>query len=291
MTRRRFRSSTVPCVNRKRCRYSIGPREHLFNRQGAWNDHAQFLSLPVATENITSLDDARGPVEEYLNALDKIAARKLPATVSLKLTQFGLDLSDEACVANVQRLVAKAKETGSRVEIDMESSIYTAKTLAIATHLAAQQGGPIRVVIQAYLYRSEGDIAHMNQCGIPVRLCKGAYNEPAQIAYPKKSDVDLNYLKLMMQLLDHGAYPAIATHDKKMIDATIRHATEQGITPDRFEFQMLYGIRRDLQKQIVAKGYRLRLYVPYGGAWYPYFMRRIAERPANLWFVISSLWR
>ncbi len=249
-----------------------------------------FAALDHLGENITSLEQAQGPVQEYLNALEKIAARKLPATVSLKLTQLGLDLSDDACIQNLRKLASKANETESRVEIDMESSIYTAKTLDIATRLAAEFGH-IRVVIQAYLYRSEADIAQMNQHGIPVRLCKGAYNEPAEVAYPKKGDVDANYIKLMRQLLDHGAYPAIATHDEKMIDATVRYATEQGIAPDRFEFQMLYGIRRDLQKRVVAQGYRLRLYVPYGTAWYPYFMRRIAERPANLWFVMNSLLR
>jgi proline dehydrogenase len=248
------------------------------------------VALDHLGENVTSLEDAQGPVQEYLNALDEIAARKLPATVSLKLTQFGLDLSDEACIQNIRQLAAKAQATGSRVEIDMESSIYTAKTLRIAALLAAEFGH-IRVVIQAYLYRSDADIARMNQLRIPVRLCKGAYNEPAEIAYPKKSDVDLNYIKLMQQLLRHGAYPAIATHDEKMVDATISHATEQGIAPDHFEFQMLYGIRRDLQKRVVAQGYRLRVYVPYGDAWYPYFMRRIGERPANLWFVVNSLWR
>lgn len=249
-----------------------------------------FAALDHLGENITSLEQADGPVQEYLTALDQIAARGLLASVSLKLTQFGLDLSDEACIGNVRKLLAKAKDTGGRVEIDMEASPYTAKTIAIATQLA-EEFGHLRCVIQAYLYRSEADILHMNQHQIPVRLCKGAYNEPPEIAMPQKSDVDLSYVKLMKLLLDHGNYPAIATHDPRMIDTAISYAKEQGIAPERFEFQMLYGIRRDLQQQVAAQGYRLRLYVPYGTAWYPYFMRRIAERPANLWFVVKGLLR
>jgi proline dehydrogenase len=238
-------------------------------------------------ENVTTLDEARQSAEAYEIALDEIAARQLPATVSIKVTQFGVDLSADACLENVLRLVARAKATGSRMEIDMESSAYTERTLDIAEQAAA--AGPVRCVIQAYLRRSAADVDRMNRLGIPVRLCKGAYDEPGTIAYPGKKDVDEHYVQLMKKLMDEGNYPAIATHDPKMHIATITYARLRGIGPDRFEFQMLYGIRRDLQKKLLEQGYRLRLYVPYGTAWYPYFMRRLAERPANAFFAARSL--
>lgn len=249
-----------------------------------------FAALDHLGENVTSLAEAAGSVDDYLSALDAIAARRLPATVSIKVTQFGLDLSEAACLDNVRRLAARARETGSQVEIDMESSLYTDRTLTIATQVAAEYGG-IRCVIQAYLRRSEADIERLNQLGVEVRLCKGAYDESPGVAFPDKADVDRNYVVLMKRLLAHGAYPAIATHDEAIIDETIRHVRENGIGSDRFEFQMLYGIRRDLQRKIVAQGFRLRVYVPYGTAWYPYFMRRLAERPANVFFLARNLLR
>ena len=249
-----------------------------------------FTALDHLGENVTSLDDAAGSVDAYLAALDEIAARRLPATVSIKVTQFGLDLSEAACLDNVRRLAARARETGSQVEIDMESSRYTDRTLAIATQVAAEFGG-IRCVIQAYLRRSQADIERLNQFGVEVRLCKGAYDEGPGVAFADKADVDRNYVVLMRQLLDHGTYPAIATHDEEIIDETARYAREKGVGAERFEFQMLYGIRRDLQRRVVAQGYRLRLYVPYGTAWYPYFMRRLAERPANVLFLARNLLR
>lgn len=249
-----------------------------------------FAALDHLGENVTSLSEATGSLADYLAALDAIAARRLPATVSIKVTQFGLDLSEAACLDNVRRLAARARETGSQVEIDMESSLYTDRTLGIATQVAGEFGG-IRCVIQAYLRRSQADIERLNRLGVEVRLCKGAYDEGAGVAFPEKADVDRNYTVLMRQLLDHGTYPAIATHDGALIDETIRHARENGIGVDRFEFQMLYGIRRDLQRKVVAAGYRLRVYVPYGTAWYPYFMRRLAERPANVFFLVRNLLR
>ena len=238
-------------------------------------------------ENVTTLEEARQSADAYQIALEEIAARKLPATVSIKVTQFGVDLSEDACVENVLRLVAKAKATGSRVEIDMESSRYTDRTLDIAGRAAA--AGPVRCVIQAYLRRSAADVDRMNRLGVPVRLCKGAYDELETIAYPNKSAVDVHYVQLMEKLMDHGNFPAIATHDPRMHEATLAYARLRGIRADQFEFQMLYGIRRDLQKKLLNRGYRLRLYVPYGTAWYPYFMRRLAERPANVFFVARSL--
>jgi proline dehydrogenase len=249
-----------------------------------------FTALDHLGENVTTLEEAAGSTDAYLIALDEIAARALPATVSIKITQFGIDLSEAACLDNVRRLAKRAQETGSRVEMDMESTRYTDRTLQVAAQVA-REFGDIRCVIQAYLHRSAADIEKLNRLAIPVRLCKGAYDEPPEVAFASKRDVDQNYVRLMKMLLDHGAYPAIATHDERMIAATELYVKERGIGQDRFEFQMLYGIRRDLQRRLIAEGYRLRLYVPYGTAWYPYFMRRLAERPANALFLARNLFR
>ena len=239
---------------------------------------------------MTTVEEAAASWDSYIAALHEIESRKLPATVSIKLTQFGLDVSREACLDNVRQLAAKAKAGGSRVEIDMESSAYTDRTLEIAARIS-KEFECTRAVIQAYLLRSAADIERLNGLALPVRLCKGAYDEPASVAYAEKREVDRNYLALMKTLLDKGAYPAIATHDERIIGEAFRYARERRITPERFEFQMLYGIRRDLQRRIVDLGYRLRLYVPYGTAWYPYFMRRLAERPANVVFLARNLFR
>jgi proline dehydrogenase len=194
-------------------------------------------------------------------------------------------------VDNVAALVARAQSIGSRVEIDMESSAYTDRTLQILGCLQQRFPGSVRAVIQAYLFRSEHDVRTLSSQNIPVRLCKGAYREPPNIAFAKKSDVDRNYVKLMKLLLSEGIYPAIASHDEKIVREALRYLKERKIASDRFEFQMLYGIRRDLQNQLTAEGYRLRLYVPYGDAWYPYFMRRLAERPANVLFLARNVLR
>jgi proline dehydrogenase len=248
-------------------------------------------TLDFLGENVTSLDEAAHSRDAYLQAQCAIEKANLPATVSIKLTQFGLDLSEQACRANVIELIERARKMNSRVEIDMESSEYTDRTLGVVTELQDKFPGALRAVIQAYLYRSEDDIRRLSERQIPVRLCKGAYSEPPNVAFPRKDEVDANYCKLMKVLLDHGTYPAIASHDETIVHAALRHVREQNIAPDRFEFQMLYGIRRDLQRKLVAEGYRLRLYVPYGDAWYPYFMRRLAERPANLVFLARNLLR
>ncbi len=248
-------------------------------------------TLDFLGENVTSLEDATKSKNSYLAALHEIQQTNLSATVSIKLTQFGLDLSEPACRANVMALVERAKDMDSRIEVDMESSLYTDRTLAIVTDLQKAFPGHVRAVIQAYLFRSEADIQMLSENKIPVRLCKGAYHEPATVAFPRKSDVDANYIKLMKLLLAHGTYPAIASHDENIIREALRHLREQKILPDRFEFQMLYGIRRDLQRELVSQQFRLRLYVPYGDAWYPYFMRRLAERPANVLFLAKNLVR
>ena len=242
-------------------------------------------------ENVKSLEDAVRSRNSYLAALSQIEHAALPATVSIKLTQFGLDFSERACHANVRALVERARAIGSRVEIDMESSAYTDRTLRLVVELHSDFRGHVRAVIQAYLHRSEADIRMLCARGIPVRLCKGAYHEPPSVAFALKSDVDANYVKLMKLLLEEGAEPAIAGHDANILREVVRYTKEQNIAPDRYEFQMLYGIRRDLQRQLIARGFRLRLYVPYGDAWYPYFMRRLAERPANVLFLAKNLLR
>jgi proline dehydrogenase len=254
------------------------------------NGEGILASLDHLGESVASLAEAERSRDAYLAALDQIAALALKATVSVKLTQLGLDFSENQCLANVERLVERAKAIGSAVEIDMESSAYVDRTLALVLDLHSKHGS-MRAVIQAYLYRSESDIESLSRASIPVRLCKGAYKEPSDIAFPDKNDVDKNYVRLMTRLLDHGAYPAIASHDEKIIRQALQYVKERNIAPDRFEFQMLYGINRDLQQRLVEGGHRLRLYVPYGDAWYPYFMRRLAERPANVVFLARNLLR
>ncbi len=244
-------------------------------------------TLDYLGENVTSLDEAAACRDVYLRILHAMEEAGLEPNVSLKLTQCGLELSEAACEENVGALV-KAAAIGGFVRIDMESSQFTDRTLGMVTRLHAQSGA-CGTVVQAYLRRSAEDIRHMERERIRVRLCKGAYLEPPEVAFPKKSEVDRNYLDLARSLLTDGEYPAIATHDWRIIQAVEEFASSHGIARDRFEFQMLYGIRRDEQRRLVKQGYRLRVYVPFGEAWYPYFMRRLAERPANLLFFLSQL--
>jgi len=248
------------------------------------------LTIDHLGENVTSLAEAEVSRDVYLRALNEIAENHIDGNVSLKLTQFGMDISEAACRENVEQLVKRAKELNSFVRVDMESSAYTERTLELVEDLHSRHGA-VGTVIQAYLHRSERDVEMLCRRGIRVRLCKGAYLEPAEVAFQAKSDVDRNYVQLMRILLAAGTYPAIATHDEKIIEQTKDFARSRHIAPDSFEFQMLYGIRRDLQRRLVAEGYRLRLYVPFGKAWYPYFMRRLAERPANVVFLARHLFR
>jgi proline dehydrogenase len=241
-------------------------------------------------ESVTSLAEAVEARDVYLRTLEAIPQAGIQGNVSIKLTQFGLDLSEQECRANVERLVSRAAELGSFVRIDMESSQYTDRTLALVGDLHARHQA-VGTVIQAYLRRSQADIEDLCARGIRVRLCKGAYLEPHSVAFARKSDVDQNFIALMKILLDRGTYPAIATHDEKIIVATEAYAAERHLPREAFEFQMLYGIRRDLQRRLVAGGFRLRLYVPFGAAWYPYYMRRLAERPANVLFILRNLMR
>jgi proline dehydrogenase len=248
------------------------------------------LTLDRLGENVTSLEEAAESRDAYLSALDEIHLAGIDANVSLKLTQFGMDLSEEACRANLEQLVRRAAELDNFVRVDMESSAYTDRTLALVTDLHARHSS-VGTVIQAYLYRSRRDVETLCRRHIRVRLCKGAYLEPAEVAFRHKAEVDRNYVELMRMLLQQGVSPAIATHDEKMIQAACDFAREHNIPRGGFEFQMLYGIRRDLQRRLVAEGYRVRLYVPFGRAWYPYFMRRLAERPANVLFLARNLLR
>lgn len=248
------------------------------------------LTLDHLGENVTSLDEAALSRDVCVNALSEMATRKIDGNVSIKLTQFGMDISAEQCRANVAKLVETAGNLGRFVRVDMESSAYTERTIALVCDLHSQFSA-VGTVIQAYLRRSEQDIEMLCRRGVRVRLCKGAYLEPAEVAFQKKTEVDRNFVRLMKTLLTSGPYPAIATHDEKIIAEAKSFVRERGISRDSFEFQMLYGIRRDLQKRLVAEHFRLRLYVPFGKAWYPYFMRRLAERPANLLFVARNLFR
>jgi proline dehydrogenase len=248
------------------------------------------ITLDHLGESVTSLAEAAEARDVYLRTLSTIHDLQVQGNVSLKLTQFGLDFSYDQCLANVEQLVCRAAELSSFVRVDMESSEYTDRTLQLVTDLHARYGA-VGTVIQAYLYRSKQDVENLCDRRIRVRLCKGAYLEHADVAFPQKKDVDRNFVELMKILLDRGEYPAIATHDEKMIEATKEFVAARSIARDAFEFQMLYGIRRDLQRQLVAEGYRLRLYVPFGKAWYPYYMRRLAERPANLLFIVRNLFR
>ena len=248
------------------------------------------VTLDHLGESVASLDEAAQARDVYLRVLPAIREAGIQGNVSLKLTQFGLDFSLDQCRENVERLVDCAARLNTFVRVDMESGVYTQRTLDLVSGLHARYGS-VGVVIQAYLYRSRADVEDLCAKRIRVRLCKGAYLEPPVVAFPRKRDVDRNFIELMKLLLDRGEYPAIATHDERMIAETRNYAAARGIGRDAFEFQMLYGIRRDLQRALVAEGYRLRLYVPFGKAWYPYYMRRLAERPANVLFILRNLFR
>lgn len=241
-------------------------------------------------ESITSEAATRSEVDEYLRVLDSIEENKLNSNVSVKLTQLGLDIGLDVCYANTRRIVEAALRYSNFVRIDMEDSSKTDGTLEVFRRLRSEFDN-VGIVVQAYLYRTEKDIEDLLKIGARIRLCKGAYKEPPSIAFPLKADVDANFVKLSGILLSSGIYHGIATHDENMVNAAREFADAQGISRDKFEFQMLYGIRRDLQQQLVQQGYRMRVYVPYGRYWYPYFMRRLAERPANVWFVLRNALR
>lgn len=240
-------------------------------------------------ESVHSEGPAIRAADVYVRVLDEIQARGLKANVSLKFTQLGQDISDAFLKKNLGRVLEKANEAGIFIRFDMEGSDYTQRTLDAFERLWSDGWRDIGVVLQAYLKRSAGDVARMNELGARVRLCKGAYAEPARVAYQEPSEVDRNFIELMQMLVADGNYPGIATHDQRMVDATIAFAQKEGIGSDRFEFQMLHGVRRDLQQQLVADGWNVRAYIPFGEQWYPYLMRRLAERPANMLFLAGSV--
>jgi proline dehydrogenase len=240
-------------------------------------------------ESVHDEANARRAADVYLKLLDRIHERQLLANVSLKFTQLGQDISESFLARNLGRVLERAKETRTFIRFDMEGSDYTQRTLDAFVHLWDEGWRDIGVVLQAYLKRTAGDVAHMNRLGARVRLCKGAYAEPASVAFQDPREVDRSFVELMKMLLDDGHYPGIATHDEAMIQATLDHAQAQGVAPERFEFQMLHGVRRDLQERLVRDGWRVRVYVPFGEHWYPYLMRRLAERPANMLFLAGSV--
>jgi len=247
------------------------------------------LTLDYLGESVRTSEEAQAATREYVHLLDAIVASGIERNISLKLTQLGAGVDRATCVDNLRRILEPAGRHGFFVRIDMENSPWTQLTLDIFETLWQQEYRNIGIALQAALYRTEQDMRRMNQIGARVRLVKGAYKEPESVAYQKKSDVDQSFLRLMKVLLDSGVYPAVATHDPLMIAATRTYAAERGLASDRFEFQMLYGIRRDLQASLVAEGYTMRLYIPFGREWFPYFMRRLGERPANLGFVVRGI--
>jgi len=251
------------------------------------------VSIDNLGENVTNVAEAKESAALYHELLDDITERKLNANASLKLTHMGLDVDPALARSITSDLVAHAVRDGNFIRIDMEGSPYTQLTLDVVRELHAQPGhaGKVGAVIQAYLHRSERDVQELCASGIRIRLCKGAYKEKPEIAFQEKADVDANFVKLMKILLKSGTYHGIATHDPHMIDATIAFARAENIAPGAFEFQMLYGVRRDLQEQLVRDGWGMRVYIPFGTEWYPYLMRRLAERPANLLFILKNLFR
>ena len=258
----------------------------------ALNGRGIRASLDLLGESVTNEREARAARDAYLEILDRIHAQRLDANVSVKLTAMGLDISEELCVALMQDILGRARDYETFVRVDMESSEYTERTLHLFEHrLYPLFRSHVGIVLQSYLYRTFTDIEYALQIGCRVRLCKGAYKEPASVAYAEKKDVDANYVKCLHALLLHGNYPGIATHDPAIINEAKRFARENDIAPSRFEFQMLYGVRRDLQERLVREGYNVRVYVPFGTQWYPYLMRRLAERPANVAFITGNVLR
>jgi proline dehydrogenase len=253
------------------------------------------VSVDNLGENVTNMEEARASAQLYHQLLDQIAVHKLEANVSLKLTHMGLDVDENLARELVTGLVQKVASMTppNFVRVDMEGSPYTQRTLDFVHELHRMPGhaGRVGTVIQSYMLRAEADVANLLADGIRIRLCKGAYKEPPEVAFQKKSEVDANYIKLMKTLLKSGIYHGLATHDENIINATKAFATEERIPRDAFEFQMLHGIRRDLQTSLVRDGWRMRVYIPFGTEWYPYFMRRLAERPANVFFIAKNMLR
>jgi proline dehydrogenase len=267
--------------------------EDVLRATRAMNQLGLSVSVDNLGENVTNPEEARNSAQLYHQLLDQMHQQGLEANVSLKLTHMGLDIDEKLAHEITSGLVQHAARIDNFVRVDMEGSAYTDKTLAVVhqLHSIPEFAGRVGAVIQAYLYRSEKDVEQLVAERIRIRLCKGAYKEPPEIAFEKKSDVDANYIKLMKVLLKSGIYHGIATHDENMVRATIEFASTEQIAASAFEFQMLYGVRRDLQQKLVKEGWRCRVYIPFGAEWYPYLMRRLAERPANAVFILKNLFR
>lgn len=249
------------------------------------------VTLDLLGESIADEREADAACESYLAILERIATSGVRSNISIKLTMLGLDIDEERTFARLERLVARASELGNFVRIDMEGSPYTERTLALFRRIHDRHPQAVGIVLQSYLYRTDRDVEEMIARQARVRIVKGAYKEPETVAYPHKADVDAAFRRHIERLIEAGNYPAIATHDEAAIRVAKTYATRMGIDRSRFEFQMLYGVRRDLQESIAAEGYNVRVYVPYGTKWYPYFMRRLAERPANIFFILRQLLR
>lgn len=263
----------------------------------ALNKRGMHVTLDFLGESVSTIDEAKAARDEILRLLDCINEEKTDATVSVKLSQLGLKLNHNLTYENIRAIVARAKNYNNRIRIDMEESTVVDVTFDIYRRLRFQEHfDNVGVVVQSYLYRTEEDVKELIDSGASVRLCKGAYMEPANVAFPSKKDTDNNFVHLMQLMLDddarqNGVYLGVATHDEQMIEATKIFAQKNGVAKNEYEFQMLYGIKREIQNELVDLGYQVRIYVPYGTAWYPYFVRRLAERPANLWFFLSNLLR
>ena len=254
------------------------------------NAHGCTATFDHLNESVTSVAETEGEVREYKRVLARIEETGIRSNVSIKLTQFGLSIDPELAYRNARAVVEEAARRRNFVRVDMEDSAVTEVTLDIFRRLRAEFDlDTVGIVLQSYLRRTFDDVREMLKIPARIRLCKGAYNEPPEVAFPDKRDVDENYVRCMKLMLGSGVYHGIATHDERMIAATKKFAQAEGIGKDKFEFQMLYGVRRDLQERLAREGYGMRVYVPYGKTWYPYFMRRLAERPANVWFVLKNL--
>jgi proline dehydrogenase len=247
-------------------------------------------TLDLLGESVTRAEEAEAAAEQYVQMVDELARRGVQVNVSVKLTQMGFDLDEALCRRNVLRIVERAAAHDGFVRLDMESSAYTDRTLDFFfAHVHPNHGAHCGVVLQSCLRRTDADVQRMIDAGVRVRLCKGAYLEPPAVAYPEKSDVDKAFVRQMERLLEHGRYPGIATHDEAIISHARKFVQRQGIAPERYEFQMLFGVRRDLQEQLRQAGHNMRVYIPFGTQWYPYLMRRLAERPANIAFILGNI--
>jgi proline dehydrogenase len=283
--------SSNPAARRVARRFTAGETiDEALEVAQALNKKHISVSLDHLGENVSEESEAETTARGYIQILDRIQASGVEANISIKLTALGLDISEELCNRNLTCVLRHARDLHNFVRVDMEGSSYTQRTLDMVLHLRCEFD-QVGTVLQSMLYRTPKDVAKLMEASTRVRLVKGAYLEPTSVAYPKKADVDAAYIQLMHALLEQGVYPAIATHDERIIADACNLAEQRGISPARFEFQMLYGIRRDLQERLAGDGYNVRVYVPYGTQWYPYLTRRLAERPANLIFVLSNVIR